>query len=109
MPSITLPDYRLRIVRRKSVRHEQPAKHQAASQQATRQQATKEQATKRVPRPSILDCRLRGDPWVARFSAGSFAVCFNDQAFGRFAGTPLDGFTFNQLLHQLRHRYPRQS
>jgi hypothetical protein len=55
-------------------------------------------------RPSLVDSRLRGDPWIER-RADALAVCFDTWAWSIFPGSPIDVPSLNQLLLELRTRH----
>jgi hypothetical protein len=59
-------------------------------------------------RPSLLDPRLRGDPWILPRSDGALALCFDAWEMVAVAGSPFDLPSLNALLHRMRHRYPRR-
>jgi len=60
-------------------------------------------------RPSLLDPRLRGDPWVARCTHPDLLVIYyNNQPVNLIPGTLLELASLNTLLFQMRNRYPRQ-
>ncbi len=59
-------------------------------------------------RPSLLDPRLRGDPWILPRSGGGLALCFDAWEMAAVAGSPFDVPSLNSLLHRMRHRYPRR-
>jgi hypothetical protein len=61
-------------------------------------------------RPSLLDPRLRGDPWVGMCTHPELLVLyFNNQPVHLVPGTRLDMASLNSLLFQLRNRYPRKA
>jgi hypothetical protein len=61
----------------------------------------------RSVRPSLLDTRFIGDPWVVTGDDGLAALCLGDYRLVGIAALPLDVPTFNRALIQLRHRCPR--
>lgn len=58
-------------------------------------------------RPSLLDLRFTGDPWVVDRADGTFSLCLGDYCLARVAGTTFDQPSFNQVLDRLRNRRPR--
>ena len=58
-------------------------------------------------RPSLLDPRLRGDPWLVTRGEGGLALYFGDKQLAALPGLALDAPALNQLLFGLRHRRPR--
>jgi hypothetical protein len=62
----------------------------------------------RVKRPSVLDPRLCGDPWIVRRHSGKYALCFDVWEMAAVQAIPLDLPSLNSLLHRMRHRYPRR-
>ena len=61
-------------------------------------------------RMSLLDPRLRGDPWVGKCTHPDLLVIyFNNQPMFLLAGTSLDLASLNSILFQMRNRYPRRS
>lgn len=59
-------------------------------------------------RPSLLDPRLRGDPWILPRADGTLALCFDQWEMAAVGGCLLDLPSLNTLLHRARHRYPRR-
>ncbi len=57
-------------------------------------------------RPSLMETRLAGDPWVVASDEGGMAVCFDDWQLAAVAGSPLDLSCFNRLLDRLRSGRP---
>jgi hypothetical protein len=61
----------------------------------------------RSVRPSLLDPRFIGDPWVHFGCDGLAALCLGDYRLVGIAASPLDLPTMNRVLNQMRHRCPR--
>lgn len=82
---------------------------QAGAVRILRRQSVRETAgpAVRVKRPSVLDPRLRGDPWIVRRHNGKLALCFDVWEMTGVLASPLDLPSLNTLLHRVRHRYPR--
>jgi hypothetical protein len=59
-------------------------------------------------RPSLLDTRMRGDPWVAACQPELLVVYLNNQPITLLPGSPLELASLNQILFTLRHRPPRK-
>jgi hypothetical protein len=60
-------------------------------------------------RPSLLEMRLAGDPWIVPAKAPeTLSLRFNDWQLVALGGLALDLPTFNRLLDQLRQRRPRR-
>jgi hypothetical protein len=59
-------------------------------------------------RPSLLESRLAGDPWIIPHDAETLALCFDDWPLAAVGGLPLDLPFFNHLLERLRTRPPRR-
>ena len=59
-------------------------------------------------RPSLVDWRLRGDPWIGETPDALHTVFFGDYRLVNVAASPLDRHSLNQLFFQIRHRYPRK-
>src|SRR4051794_17990421 len=62
----------------------------------------------RTIRPSLLDFRLAGDPWVLPQGGETCVLCFGDRQLASVAGLTLDLPSLNQRLDSLRHRPPRR-
>lgn len=56
----------------------------------------------RSVRPSLLDVRFTGDPWVVDQCDGSASVRLDNYHLVRIEALPFDLPSFNQLLLQLR-------
>jgi hypothetical protein len=61
----------------------------------------------RTVRPSLLDLRFTGDPWVVGEADGTAALCLDDYRLVGLALSSVDLPSFNQRLFQMRHRRPR--
>jgi hypothetical protein len=86
LPSSSL---QIRVIRRQSIR---PALNM----------------TLRPVRPSLLEKRLNGDPWILAQGDERFSLRFNDWQLAEFGGAPLDLPSLNRLLERLRNRPPRR-
>ncbi|MGH7174093.1 MAG: hypothetical protein ACRELF_09115 [Gemmataceae bacterium] len=53
-------------------------------------------------RPSLLDLRFTGDPWVVDHEDGTASVRLDDYRLARIQTVPFDLPSLNQLLLQLR-------
>jgi hypothetical protein len=62
----------------------------------------------RPSRPSLLEVRLAGDPWVIHQGGENLALCFNDWPLATVRGLPLDLPCLNRILERLRTRPPRR-
>jgi len=60
-----------------------------------------------LQRPSLLDPRLGGDPWLVTHTEGVLSLYFGDRRLAALDGSDLDAAALNQLLFGLRHRRPR--
>lgn len=56
----------------------------------------------RSVRPSLLDLRFTGDPWVVDHKDGSASLRLDDYRLARIQTLPFDLPSLNQLLLQLR-------
>src|SRR4051794_380653 len=72
-----------------------------------RRQATPVDLSFCTIRPSLLDLRFTGDPWIVPQTEGRLALCLGDYQLVRFDATPLDVPSLNFMLEQARHRRPR--
>jgi hypothetical protein len=61
----------------------------------------------RSVRPSVLDLRFCGDPWIVAGEDGQFALCLGDYNLASIDSLELDLPALNALLDQVRHRRPR--
>jgi hypothetical protein len=59
-------------------------------------------------RPSLLDLRFSGDPWIVDRKDGTFALCLGDYCLVRFPGAALDLPGLNHIFNAMRHRRPRR-
>src|SRR5437868_6273468 len=60
-------------------------------------------------RPSLLDLRFTGDPWLVDDEAGIASVCLDDYRLAQVCLLSLDVPAFNRLflgMRQSRSRYP---
>lgn len=57
----------------------------------------------RYIRPSLLDLRFTGDPWVVDLADGTASVRLDDYPLARIQTMPFDLPSLNRLLLQLRH------
>jgi hypothetical protein len=55
----------------------------------------------RASRPSLIDLRFKGDPWVVE-QVGGAAVCLGDYQLTQFTASPFDLPSLNRWLQQLR-------
>jgi hypothetical protein len=55
----------------------------------------------RASRPSLVDLRFKGDPWVVWHGALA-AVCLGDYPMSQVAASPLDVPSLNRALQQVR-------
>ena len=56
----------------------------------------------RCVRPSLLDLRFTGDPWVVDHEDGTASLRLDDYRLARIQAMPFDLPSLNQLLLQLR-------
>lgn len=56
----------------------------------------------RCVRPSLLDLRFTGDPWVVDHEDGTASVRLDDYLLARIEAMPFDVPSLNQLFLQLR-------
>jgi hypothetical protein len=61
----------------------------------------------RAVRPSVLDLRFCGDPWIVVGEDGQFALCLGDYSLASINSLSLDLPALNGLLDRVRHRRPR--
>jgi hypothetical protein len=61
----------------------------------------------RAVRPSVLDLRFCGDPWIVAGEDGQFALCLGDYSLASINSLALDLPALNGLLDRVRHRRPR--
>jgi hypothetical protein len=62
----------------------------------------------RPVRPSLLEARLRGDPWVVDLGGDNLALFFSDWRLAALQGLALDVPSLNRWLDRLRNRLPRR-
>jgi hypothetical protein len=55
-------------------------------------------------RPSLLDQRFRGDPWIVDREDGTFTLCLGDYCLVGICGVLFDLPSFNQVLDRMRSR-----
>jgi hypothetical protein len=57
----------------------------------------------RVVRPSLLDLRFTGDPWIVRREDGSCAICLGDTPLAGIRAVQLDLPSLNSVIDRMRH------
>jgi len=62
----------------------------------------------RMVRPSLIDPRFTGDPWIVDVRNGTFALCLGDYCLAGIQGVTIDLPSFNQVFDRLRNRRPRR-
>lgn len=62
----------------------------------------------RPVRPSLLDLRLKGDPWILGHPNQTAGVYFDGSAVHSVAALALDVPALNAQLFAMRHRLPRR-
>src|SRR6266513_5527891 len=62
----------------------------------------------RMVRPSLIDPRFTGDPWIVDEQNGTFALCLGNYCLVGIQGVPIDLPSFNQAFDRLRNRRPRR-
>jgi hypothetical protein len=62
----------------------------------------------RASRPSLIDLRFKGDPWVVDHGAIA-AVCLGDYPMTHLAASPFDLPTLNRTLQQVRFGQARRN
>ncbi len=62
----------------------------------------------RSVRPSLVDLRFSGDPWVVAHPDGSASLLLNNFRLARILSLPLDVPSFNSMLLQLRQWQARR-
>ena len=62
----------------------------------------------RMVRPSLIDPRFTGDPWIVDGQNGTFALCLGDYCLAGIRGVTFDLPSFNQVFERLRNRRPRR-
>lgn len=58
-------------------------------------------------RPSFLDLRFSGDPWIEDGGNGICDLCLGDYRLASIRGMAFDLPALNRLLDTARHRRPR--
>ena len=59
-------------------------------------------------RPSVLEPRQRGEPWIGSCThPGLLVMYLNNQPVTLLPGSSLEQASLNQLLFSLHHRFPR--
>jgi hypothetical protein len=69
---------------------------------------TSRRVTVRACRPSLIDMRFKGDPWVV-LDEQRAAVCLGDFPMGQVAVSPLDVPSLNRALLQVRFGQARRN
>jgi len=59
-------------------------------------------------RPSLLDLRFTGDPWIVDAQDGTFTLCLGDYCLAGIRGVTFDLPSFNKVFDRLRNRRPRR-
>ena len=62
----------------------------------------------RSVRPSLLDLRFTGDPWVVAHQDGTASLCLDDYQLLHVRLLPLDVPSFNRTLLGMRHLQARR-
>ena len=62
----------------------------------------------RMVRPSLIDPRFTGDPWIVDGQNGTFTLCLGDYCLAGIQGVTIDLPSFNQVFERLRHRRLRR-
>ncbi len=57
----------------------------------------------RTVRPSLLDPRFTGDPWIVQRPDGTLRLCLGDYGLTGIFAAPLDVPGLNGLFQNLRH------
>jgi hypothetical protein len=60
-------------------------------------------------RPSLLDLRFVGDPWIVSQGNGDFSLCLGDTRLAGIQGVAIDLPSLNQTLDRMRHRRRRRA
>lgn len=55
-------------------------------------------------RPTVMDQRFRGDPWVEDQCDGTLSLCLGNYSLAAVRGSALDLPHLNALLNRLRQR-----
>jgi hypothetical protein len=61
---------------------------------------------RRCARPSLLDARFCGDPWIEPSSEGTAALCLANYCLADIALMPFDLPSLNETFHRMRVRLP---
>src|SRR5262249_3500964 len=69
---------------------------------------TSHQKLLRMVRPSLIDPRFTGDPWIVDCGGGAFSLCLGDYCLAGISGVTIDLPSFNQVFDRLRNRRPRR-
>jgi len=72
-----------------------------------RKRARPESLRVRATRPSLLDLRFTGDPWIEMNSDGRLVLRLGGYSVASIDGSPIDLPVLNGLLDRIRHRRPR--
>jgi len=59
-------------------------------------------------RPSLIDPRFTGDPWIVAGQNGIFALCLGDYCLAGIQGVMFDLPSLNEVFGRLRNRRPRR-
>jgi hypothetical protein len=70
----------------------------------TAQASQKRRALLKMVRPSLLDLRFTGDPWIVARSDGILKLCLGDYCLSGIHGMSLDLPSLNRMLDNMRHR-----
>jgi hypothetical protein len=62
----------------------------------------------RMVRPSLIDPRFTGDPWIVAGQDGTFTLCLGDYCLAGIQGVTIDLPSFNQVFDRLRNRRARR-
>jgi hypothetical protein len=62
----------------------------------------------RASRPSLIDLRFKGDPWVVNHGALA-AICLGDYPMAHVHASPFDVPTLNRTLQQVRFGQARRN
>jgi hypothetical protein len=65
--------------------------------------------TIRACRPSLIDLRFKGDPWVVRKEQEAAVVCLGDFSMGQVTVSALDVPSLNRALLQVRYGQARRN
>lgn len=71
--------------------------------------ASPHQKLLRMVRPSLLDLRFTGDPWIVGGEEdGTFTLCLGDYCLAGIRGVTFDLPSFNHVFDRLRNRRARR-